>query len=58
MSYQDQLHPWVVYRLLPNLQRLMVARFRRRGDADAYLKTMQRVMPRSHFAVVYEGRFT
>ena len=55
MSYREQLQPWVVYRLLPNLQRLMVARFRRRGDADAYLKVMKRVTPEARFSVVYES---
>jgi hypothetical protein len=34
MSYQEQLHPWVVYRLLPNCQRVMVDRFRKCNDAE------------------------
>ncbi|NJO39687.1 MAG: hypothetical protein HC769_34415 [Cyanobacteria bacterium CRU_2_1] len=55
MNYQEQLSPWVVYRLLSNLQRQALDRFRRRNDAEAYLKTIQRLQPNDRFAIVYEG---
>jgi endonuclease V-like protein UPF0215 family len=56
MSYQDQLSPWVVYRQLPNLQRLEVARFRRRNDAEEYLKIVRRMLPQAQFEIVYDVR--
>lgn len=56
MSYQDQLSPWVVYRQLPNLQRLEVARFRRRNDAEEDLKIVQRLTPLAQFEIVYDVR--
>jgi hypothetical protein len=56
MSYQDQLSPWMVYRQLPNLQRLEVARFRRRNDAEEYLKIVQRMAPFAQFEIVYDVR--
>lgn len=54
MSYSDQLHPWVIYRRLPNLQRQAIERFRRRNDAEHYLKAMQRLSPAAEFELVYE----
>ena len=54
MSYQDQLSPWVIYRRLPNLQRQFIDRFRRRNNAEEYLKTVQRLQPQAQFEIVYE----
>lgn len=54
MSYQDQLSFWVIYRRLPNLQRQFLDRFRRRNQAEEYLKVMRGIQPRSEFKIVYE----
>jgi hypothetical protein len=48
-------YPWCVVRLLPNLQRQMVAQFHRRDDADGYLRTMQRLLPAVKHAIVYQA---
>ncbi|GET41376.1 hypothetical protein [Microseira wollei] len=53
MSYQKQLSPWEIYRHLPNLQRRLIARFRRRNDAEAYLKVLRRMLPLAEFEIVY-----
>jgi hypothetical protein len=45
-TYRDKLHPWCVIRLLPNLQRITVARFRRRNDAIALVQTLQQLIPK------------
>jgi hypothetical protein len=52
-NYQQQLHPWCIVRLLPNLKRLTVARCRRRGDAEAHLKLL-RQQTAADFAIVFE----
>jgi hypothetical protein len=54
MSYQEKLSPWVVYRQLANLQRIEVARFRRRNDAEEYLNVVRRMVPQAQFEIVYE----
>lgn len=54
MSYQDLLSPWVIYRLLPSLQRRAIARFRRRNEAEAYLGVIQRMLPQIQFEIVFE----
>jgi hypothetical protein len=54
MSYHDQLHPWVVYRLLPNCENVAIARFRRRNDAEMYLIALRRQMPDVRLAIAFE----
>lgn len=54
MSYQQRLNPWVVNKLLPNLKQLTVNRFRRRNEAEAYLKALQQMQPQSEFALLFD----
>lgn len=55
MTYQSRLHPWLVYRQLPNLQTIPVARFRRRGDAEMYLITVKRLIPNAQFVITFDA---
>jgi hypothetical protein len=48
MTYHDRLHPWCIIRHLPKMQRVVVARFRRRNDAEAHLKVLQHMVPASY----------
>ena len=54
LSYQEQLNPWVVKKLLPNLNHASVARFRHRNDAEAYLKIVRRTLPHFKFAIAFD----
>lgn len=54
MSYQQQLSPWVIHQLQPDLTQSVVSRFRRRNEAEAYLKTIQRIRPTTSFAITFE----
>ncbi|WOB41723.1 hypothetical protein HNI00_08810 [Thermoleptolyngbya oregonensis NK1-22] len=54
MSYYDQLHPWVVYRLLPNCQTIAVARFRRRNDAEMYLIAVRQLVRNAGWAIAFD----
>lgn len=56
MKYQEQLTPWVVYQLLPNLDRQIVTRFRRRNDADSYLKVLKQTRPTTEFIVAFDAK--
>ena len=55
MSYQNQLTPWVVHKLLPNLKHLTINRFRRRPDAEAYLKVLTQSQPYAQFAITFDS---
>ncbi len=54
MSYYDQLHPWVVYRLLPNCQTIAVARFRRRNDAEMYLIAVRQLVRQARWVIAFD----
>ncbi len=54
MTYLDQLHPWCIIRLLPNMQRRVIARFRRRNDAEAYLRVLHQNAPTLRYAIVFD----
>jgi len=54
MTYFEKLHPWCIIRPLPNLQRCVIARCRRRNDAEAHLQVLRRLMPTIPFEIVFD----
>jgi hypothetical protein len=54
MNYQEQLNPWVIHQLLPDLSQSIVMRFRRRNDAESYLKVIQQMRPKAQFTIAFE----
>ncbi|QSJ17177.1 hypothetical protein JYQ62_37005 [Nostoc sp. UHCC 0702] len=55
MPYRDNLNRWLVVRLLANMQRVVVARFRKQSEAEGYLQAIQRLIPDGKFLVVFDG---
>ncbi len=56
MPYRDCLNRWLVVRLLPNMQRKVVARCRTQSDADGQVQILNRLMPEAHFVIVFDPR--
>ncbi|WP_424101975.1 hypothetical protein [Moorena producens] len=54
MTYRDRLSPWVIVRLLPKMQRVVVARFRNRSDAEGHLRRLQQLMPDVKFVIIFD----
>jgi hypothetical protein len=54
MSYRDRLHPWCIIQLLPNARTVIVARFRRRNDAEAHMKTLRRMKPDAIYQIMFD----
>lgn len=54
MTYSKRLSPWVIVRLLPNMQRAVVGRFRNRSDAEGHLQVLKRLMPHAKMIVVFD----
>lgn len=54
LTYKNLLTPWCIIRPLPNMQRQIVARCRRRNDADSHLQVLRRLMPTIPFEVVFD----
>jgi hypothetical protein len=57
MTYQQQLKPWVVNRLSANGVG-EVSRFRRRGEAEAFMRAMEMRHPQAQFVIVFDGAKT
>lgn len=55
MTYSEQLHPWCIVRYLANQEYMIVARFRRRDDAVAYLQVLRHANKRIVFAVIFHA---
>ena len=53
-GYRARLNPWVIVRLLPNMQRIIVGRFRSRSDADGHLQCLRQLIPQASFVVVFD----
>ena len=43
MTYRDSLSPWCIIQHLPKMQRVIIARFRKRNDAEAHLRILKRL---------------
>ncbi|MEM7770128.1 MAG: hypothetical protein AAGA75_15605 [Cyanobacteria bacterium P01_E01_bin.6] len=56
MTYQEQLNPWMVQNQHPKMGQQVIARFRRRGEADAYLSTMQQLRPGMQLSVAFAAQ--
>ena len=54
MTYKHQLSPWCIIRHKPNLQHLVVARCRRRSDAESHLQVLRRLMPTLTFSIIFD----
>jgi hypothetical protein len=54
MTYRERLHHWAVIRLLPNAQRLVVARFYVRSDAEGHAATLNRLVPGGIYIVMFD----
>jgi len=54
VTYFNLLHPWCIIRQLPNLQRLVVARFRRRIDAESHLQIISKLIPNVTYEIIFD----
>jgi len=54
IASQAPLYPWAIARLLPNMQRTIVGRFRSRSDADGHLQCLRQLIPHGSFVVVFD----
>ncbi|OUL34511.1 hypothetical protein BV372_13970 [Nostoc sp. T09] len=56
IAYKERLNPWAITRLLPDMQRVTVARFRTRSDAEGHLQRLRQLIPDANFAVVFDSQ--
>lgn len=53
MTYRANLSPWAVFRY-HSPENICVARFRKRNDADDYLRILRQLTPKGNFQVIFD----
>jgi len=53
-TYHQLLHPWCIMQLLPQMQRRVVARFRRRNDAEAHMRVLRQKALAMQYTIVFD----
>ncbi|BDA68255.1 hypothetical protein CAL7716_024210 [Calothrix sp. PCC 7716] len=53
-NYKKRLNSWAIARMLPDMKREIVARFRSRSDADGHMQLLLRVTPDANFMLVFD----
>jgi hypothetical protein len=54
VGYKKRLKSWAIARMLPDMKREIVARFRSRSDADGHMQLLLRVTPDANFMLVFD----
>jgi hypothetical protein len=54
MTFNKRLSPWIIVRLLPNMQRVVVGQFRKRSDAEGHLQALRRLLPDAQLIIVFD----
>lgn len=54
MTYSERLNPWCIIRPVSHVQMRIVARFRRRVDAEGHLRVLKRLMPDVPFEIMFD----
>ena len=54
MNNPETQNAWTIYRMLPNFQRLPVAQFRSRSEAESSLKVMRQMLPNTELILAFE----
>lgn len=54
MSYKTQLFPWCIIRPKADIQQIIVARFRRRSDAEAHLQILRQLLPNAPHTIIFD----
>ncbi|KAM3097143.1 hypothetical protein ACKFKG_09160 [Phormidesmis sp. 146-35] len=54
VTYRERLKCWVIVRLLPRMQRVVVDRFHKRADADGHMYFLRQQIPDGTFVVMFD----
>ncbi|MBD2296554.1 hypothetical protein H6G06_24505 [Anabaena sphaerica FACHB-251] len=56
ISYRNRLNAWAIARVVANQERVIVARFRSRSDADGYIQHLRQIVPDSSFEMFFDSQ--
>lgn len=55
MTYAEHFGYWIVVRYVPNVDRIVLGRYRKRAEAEGHLALMRMFSPRGSFAIAYDA---
>lgn len=55
--YLQQLKPWCIIKPLPNMQRIVVGRFRSLSDAEGHLQVLRGLIANASYCIVFDPVF-
>jgi hypothetical protein len=53
-NYKNRLNGWAIARLDSEQEKVIIARFRTRSDADGYMQHLRQVVPDATFQVIFD----
>ncbi|AFZ57400.1 hypothetical protein H6G54_26015 [Anabaena cylindrica FACHB-243] len=56
ITYRNRLNGWAIARMVADQQRVIVARFRSRSDADGYIRHLRELTPTASFEIVFDSQ--
>ncbi|BAZ90413.1 hypothetical protein NIES932_19130 [Raphidiopsis curvata NIES-932] len=56
ISYKNRLNGWTIARVAEDHQRIVVARFRSKSDADGYIQHLRQLIPDSYFEMFFDSQ--
>jgi hypothetical protein len=56
VSYRNRLNGWTVARVVANQERVIVARFRTKSDADGYFQHLRQISPHTAFEIFFDSQ--
>ncbi len=54
MSYRHRLKVWAIVRLLPQMQRVTIARYKSKSDALGHLTALQHLQPGAQYQIMFD----
>ena len=55
-SYKNRLNSWAIARIVEDQQKVIVARFRTRSDADGYIQHLRQLVPDGYFELFFDSQ--
>ncbi|MFB2646181.1 hypothetical protein ACE09Y_07920 [Raphidiopsis sp. BLCC-F218] len=56
ISYKNRLNGWTIARVAQDQQRVVVARFRSKSDADGYIQHLRQLVPEDSFEIFFDSQ--
>lgn len=57
-SYRSRLSPWCIIQHLPNMRHQIIARHRKRPDAEAQLRLLRQLSPSQTYELMFDPPYT